>query len=86
MPTYVYECRGCGRRWEAFHIMQNRHAEACMKCPSETDCFIVPSTSAVHIFESMVVDDLDVHPVKIESKGQYREELKKRGLECRGLM
>jgi len=40
----------------------------------------------VHLWKPIVVEDLDVMPILIESKNQYKQELKKRGLECRGLM
>ena len=41
---------------------------------------------AVHIWKPLLVEDLDVEPILITSKRQYKEELKRRNLECRGLM
>lgn len=63
----------------------------CEKCGSKyhytSSCPFDGSYSlSAHIWKPIVVEDLDVHPIKIESKGQYKEECKKRGLECRGLM
>lgn len=34
----------------------------------------------VHVFKPMVYEDIDVHPILIESKRQLREECKKRNL------
>jgi hypothetical protein len=39
-----------------------------------------------HIWKPIIVEDLDVEPIEITSKEHYKRELKKRGLECRGLM
>jgi len=43
-------------------------------------------TPAIHLWKPIWVDDLDVKPILIESKSQYKRELKQRGLSCRGLM
>ncbi|KKK61488.1 hypothetical protein LCGC14_3013810, partial [marine sediment metagenome] len=30
MPVYVYQCSGCSARWEEFHTVAERHAEAIL--------------------------------------------------------
>ena len=65
------ECNSCGSH---NHITENCPYDGKMRHPS------------VHVWKSIVVEDLDVLPIEITSKRQYKEELKKRGLECRGLM
>ncbi len=32
MPTYEYECTGCGYRFEIFQNMKDRPVEVCPKC------------------------------------------------------
>ncbi len=32
MPTYEYECRHCGHRFELFQKMTDKPLEACPKC------------------------------------------------------
>lgn len=32
MPTYEYECGGCGHEWELFQKMTARPAKKCPKC------------------------------------------------------
>jgi putative FmdB family regulatory protein len=32
MPTYVYECRKCGHRFEVFHSMTEKKPRKCPKC------------------------------------------------------
>ena len=32
MPTYEYECKACGHRFEAFQSITAKHLEKCPKC------------------------------------------------------
>lgn len=32
MPTYEYECRGCGHRFEEFHKISDAPVRTCPKC------------------------------------------------------
>ena len=32
MPTYEYECQGCGHRFERFHGINETPVEACPEC------------------------------------------------------
>lgn len=32
MPTYEYECKYCGRRFELIQKMTDRHKKTCPKC------------------------------------------------------
>ena len=32
MPTYDYECRGCGHRWELFQQMKDNPKRKCPEC------------------------------------------------------
>ena len=34
MPTYEYECKKCGHRFEAFQQMADKPLERCPKCSS----------------------------------------------------
>lgn len=35
MPTYEYECRKCGRRFERFQAMSDAPLERCPECRGE---------------------------------------------------
>ncbi len=32
MPTYEYECSGCGHSFEAFQKMSDKHLDKCPRC------------------------------------------------------
>lgn len=32
MPTYDYECQGCGNEWELFQSMKDSPVKSCPKC------------------------------------------------------
>lgn len=32
MPTYEYECRNCGHRFEIFQNIKDEHLKSCPKC------------------------------------------------------
>ncbi|MDR2522046.1 MAG: hypothetical protein LBC72_05810 [Spirochaetaceae bacterium] len=35
MPTYEYECRGCGRHFELFQSMADEPVKVCSECGKE---------------------------------------------------
>ena len=35
MPTYEYECKSCGHRFDAFQSMQDEPLKTCPKCGEE---------------------------------------------------
>ena len=49
MPTYDYECRKCGHRFEVFHSMSDDTARRCPKCKSKARR--VPSAGAGLLFK-----------------------------------
>jgi hypothetical protein len=70
------------------YMDNKKHCDKCDSVNHNTDnCpFVGGYKAGIFYWKPIVVEDLDVTPIKIESKRQYKEELKKRGLECRGLM
>lgn len=77
MPNYQYFC-DCGEEWEAFHLMKDIYKEVCGKCGKKGKVKIgMPN---LNIFTPFTVYDLDVEPIKIESKRQLNEECAKRGV------
>ena len=49
MPTYDYECRKCGHRFEVFHGMSDETQRRCPKCRSKAQR--VPSVGAGLLFK-----------------------------------
>ncbi len=49
MPTYDYECRKCGHRFELFHSMSDDAMKRCPKCRSKAHR--VPSAGAGLLFK-----------------------------------
>ena len=78
MPTYLYKCNICKREYEAFHLIKTRHAETC--CGKQAEILVSPV--AIHIFKPFISHELNEGAPLIESKRQYKEELKKAGLKC----
>lgn len=49
MPTYVYECRKCGHRFEVFHSMTDQKPRKCPRCGRRA--VRVPSAGGALIFK-----------------------------------
>lgn len=49
MPTYDYECRTCGFRFEVFHNMSDESRHACPECGGESKR--VPAAGAGLLFK-----------------------------------
>ena len=79
MPLYKYECEECGRYFDIYSSVEDRHDQYCPNCGSKLTKLISPI--AVHIFEPYVDDMMDDKPIYIETRRQKKEELRKRGLE-----
>lgn len=85
MPMDDYECSSCGLSFERFvHRREDRDAVLCPHCQSETrriftKVTIIPDT----VPGGFDIENLDRHVRHFESKSQYRDELKARGLGLR---
>lgn len=80
MPIYVYECELCGAQQERYCLLIERDQMVpCKVCNSDSRFILSfgPKNRAVYPF---VDNYMDTKPVKIESLGHYRKELKKRNL------
>ncbi|SRR5258706_12716560 len=49
MPTYVYQCRKCGHRFELFHSIKDDKPKRCPRCRGR--CDRVPSAGAGILFK-----------------------------------
>ena len=76
MPRYDYECRECGKKWEAFHSINDRRDERC--CGKEAS--LVIGASVVQVFKPMWYADICETPIYVESKRQLKNECKKHGV------
>ncbi len=47
MPTYEYECKGCGHRFEATHSMTKEPLKTCPKCKKDKVVRLIGSGSGL---------------------------------------
>lgn len=68
MPTYVYECRKCGHRFELFHSIKDETPKRCPRCKGRA--VRVPSGGAGILFKGS-----GFHATDYRSR-DYREKAK----------
>jgi len=78
MPTYDYECSYCNLIFDATVPIVKRNEVRCPQCGRLAKRLV--GVPAVHIFKPYVHPNLDIKPVRIESRKQEKEEFAKRGL------
>lgn len=87
MPTYDLHCNNCSYEWETFCFVDDRKDQKCPLCNTVGENVIkANSPPAVNTWKPITVNDIDINPIEITGKRMYKEELKKRGLSCRGLL
>ena len=70
MPTYEYECRGCGHTFEKFQSITDRPVKTCPKCGGEV--FRVIGTGGGLLFKGSGFYETDYRSA--EYKKRAREE------------
>lgn len=46
MPTYIYECKNCGKEIELYNIpVKERHEQKCVKCKNDLLLVISPNVN-----------------------------------------
>lgn len=75
MPTYVYECKVCQRRFEAVRSVDQRNGVVCANCGGETQ--IVISRVAVHAFEPYYSPTFKRY---VTSRGEKARLMRQKGL------
>lgn len=79
MPTYDFECRVCKKVLTEVRTIANRNRNMkCEGCNSTMTRII--NGPAVHTFTPYTHDNLELNPVRIESRKQEKHEFEKRGL------
>jgi putative FmdB family regulatory protein len=82
MPLYDVRCPKCEKIQEVFHKMTEEHP--LCECGGQTE--VVLNSRGRDWFTPHWNENIDEKPIYIESKKQYREECKKRGLTARCLL
>lgn len=84
MPIYSYRCGGCGNEVEEFRQLKDRERILHCICGGTYRPFLsfTPKVGPGYPF---VDNFMDHQPVVIESLSHYRKELKKRGLQEKGV-
>lgn len=78
MPLYEFRCRCCDKVFDRVQHMNEEHIAYC--CDLEaTRLFSVFNTSK-DLLWNFTDTNIDKTPIDIHSRGQYKRELKKRGL------
>lgn len=83
MPLYDYECKVCGKTFEALSCISDRRS---VLCDCGGGCRLLISKPNFHPFPEGPWEHLDVEPVYISSKKQLKRECDKRGLSSVYLM
>lgn len=75
MPLYDYHCIKCGKKFERYSSVENRHNVKC-ECGERADK-LMSMSAKTEIFEPMWYNDICEEPIYVTSKGQLREECKR---------
>jgi putative FmdB family regulatory protein len=82
MPLYDFKCLSCHKVFEGFKKL----ADEMPLCRCGGAAEIILNTKGRDWFQPHWNENLDHKPVFVESKKQYREECKKRGLTAKCLL
>jgi len=84
MPIYAYKCENCGRESEEFRKIKERDETSLCDCGGSLRAIMSfsPKSGPRYPF---VDNYMDHRPVEITSLSHYRRELKKRGLQEKGI-
>lgn len=81
---YDYRCP-CGHKFDDFRPVQERHHSTCPKCGARASLLFVPRAAQNHMkqFQPYVDPHIspDGEPVRIESRRQKDQMLRRQGLE-----
>jgi putative FmdB family regulatory protein len=80
MPLYVYKCNKCAERRELYRRVEDRDVLVLCECGATMLRDYAQEHPPVHCWKPGWWEDLDTHPIWIESKQQLFEECEKRGL------
>ena len=79
MPLYDYKCAACGKKWEAFHVIEERGREPPCKCGGEAKQLL--SMPMINFdFKPFMHEHLGDTPVLIKSRKHLKEVAHSRGL------
>ena len=84
MPIYVYRCEKCGREVEEFRKIKERDEVRLCICGGPIRAIMAFSVKSGPGYP-FIDNYMDHKPVVIESLSHYRKELKKRGLQEKGV-
>ena len=80
MPTYEFYCSKCGKEASAFFHSSAYHEINCSHCGTPMDKNYQKMLPAIHGEPNDSIDfNLTGHPIVYHTKGQLKEEAKKRG-------
>ena len=85
MPLYDFRCDKCGMVVEEFRRLDQPGEWPCPCGGNMAKMWTAKSSPKLAIWKPFVHEDLGATPVEITSKGQYKEELRRRGLICKAL-
>lgn len=72
MPTYEYECRDCGHKFELLQKMSDKPVKKCPKCKKEAAKRLI-STGVGVIFKGSGFYETDYKRKKCKSAGSKKE-------------
>jgi len=82
--VYDYECPACGKEFEGFNFIANRHHSECPKCGEQANKVFHPSASRTLFFRfDEYVDEhisKDGNPVMITSRKERKQIADKNGV------
>lgn len=80
MPTYMYECPEHGEFDAYSPVDEMKDAKVCTKCKALSPYKFKPYKVKVDIFEPYTDTNLDINPIRVESRAQKKQLLAERGL------